>query len=71
MGFLTKNPKNHKDRYPYNHGRVPNWYIKKNTAPIVPQKIEYTIFTDEDLAKIEKMTTKEAIEYKKKLLTKI
>ena len=62
-------PEKHKSKYPYNKGRVPNWYVKKMVISSEPRKLEYSIFSDEETSKMKSMTAEEVIAYKKAILS--
>ena len=61
-------PTKHKSKYPYNKGRIPNWYVRKMTIAPEPRKLEYSIFSEEDVLKMGEMTSEEVIAYKKAIL---
>lgn len=65
---VPNEPQKHKSRYPYNRGRVPNWYEKSLSIPTEPRRLDYSFFTESDILKMKDMTTDEVISYKKFLL---
>lgn len=54
-------------RYPYNKGRVPNWYEAPNKKGNAV-KLQYVKFSPKDQARMKTMTSKELIEYKRYLI---
>lgn len=62
-----KETKQIKERYPYNMGRVPNWYGNPQTSHSVSQ-IKQVQFSKKDRDAMKHMSTKEIIAYKRYLI---
>ncbi len=54
-------------RYPYNMGRVPNWYDSQKN-PQNASRLQYVRFSPKDEAKMQSMSAKDLIEFKKYLI---
>ncbi len=66
--IAPKNIQRIKERYPYNNGRIPNWYDSGNKGPAV--KLNQVKFLPQDIERMKKMTPEEKIRYKKYLMKK-
>lgn len=65
--YVPKETKTIKERYPYNMGRIPNWYLNPQTSHSVSQ-IRKVQFSKKDTEAMKHMSTKEVIAYKKYLI---
>lgn len=56
-----------KSRYPYNMGRVPNWYVAPHNLGNAT-RLHYVKFSPKDEARMQTMSTQDMLEYKKYLI---